>query len=194
MFRSIIETDEIAKLPLKAFGGDIIVVDEFEQLDSAVDFLKKQGILGFDTETKPSFRKGNINKVALLQLSTDKKAYLFRINKIGFPDNLKNILADPKIIKTGVAIHDDIKKLQKINNFEAKGFVELQKLVINYGINNFSLLKLAGIILGFRISKNKRLSNWENKDLKEGQRLYAATDAWVGYKIYNALLKSKKIS
>ncbi|MGE4587235.1 MAG: 3'-5' exonuclease, partial [Mangrovibacterium sp.] len=128
---------------------------------------------------------------ALLQLSTGKKAFLFRINRIGLPVSLKKLLADQRVLKVGVAIHDDIKALRRISPFTPAGFTELQEEVKEYGINDFSLKKIAGIVLGVRISKSQRLSNWEAEVLTEAQQIYAATDAWIGYKILHTLSESE---
>ncbi len=187
MFQEYITREELDELPLKAFEGEIFVVDQIEKLESAVQYLSKQKMIGFDTETKPSFKRGQINSVALLQLSTGKKAFLFRINKIGLPDALKKILSDPEIMKVGVAIHDDIKGLQRISPFKPAGFIELQQEVKDYGISDFSLKKIAGIVLGIRISKSQRLSNWEADELTEAQQCYAATDAWISFQILHFL-------
>lgn len=187
MFIETISNESLAELPLNAFEGEIFVVENDLQSQSAIEYLKTQNILGFDTETKPAFKRGQVNKVALLQLSSGDRAFLFRINKMGFPNSLKSILADAKITKVGVAIRDDIKALQKINSFLPKGFIELQEEVKGYGIQNFSLKKIAGIVLGVRISKSQRLSNWEADELTVPQQKYAATDAWVSYAILNSL-------
>ncbi|MCK4700524.1 MAG: 3'-5' exonuclease domain-containing protein 2, partial [Bacteroidales bacterium] len=149
----------------------------------------KARCLGFDTETRPSFRKGPNNRIALLQLATDDDAFLFRINKTKLPDTLVRILADPDLIKVGVAIRDDIKGLQKYSDFVPAGFVDLQNYVTDFGIESNGLRKLAGIVLNFRISKSNQVSNWENKKLSKGQIQYAATDAWVSYKVYSMLEK-----
>jgi ribonuclease D len=141
-------------------------------------------VIGFDTETKPSFKKGVTNKVALLQLSTRNTAYLFRINQIGLPREIVAILADKDILKPGVAIRDDIKGLQELVNFKPSGFVELQDEAKDMGIQNFSLKKLTAIACGFRISKGQQLSNWEAAELTEAQQLYAATDAWAALVIF----------
>jgi ribonuclease D len=187
MFQEYITREELDELPLRAFEGEIVVVDQNEKLASAVNFLSSQKMLGFDTETKPSFKRGQVNQVALLQLSTGKRAFLFRINKIGLPDPLKKILSNPEILKVGVAIHDDIKGLQRVSPFRPAGFIELQQQVKDYGINDFSLKKIAGIVLGVRISKSQRLSNWESDELTEAQECYAATDAWISFQILHSL-------
>jgi ribonuclease D len=148
-------------------------------------------VLGFDTETKPSFKKGRKNKVSLIQLADDKNAFLIRINKIGIPEKITEILSDPGIVKCGVAIHDDIKVLSGIRKFNPAGFVDLQPFVKNYGIDSSGLKKLAAIVLGFRISKRMQVTDWESDVLSEAQLVYAATDAWVCYQIYKKLTGSQ---
>lgn len=190
MFQEYITREELDDLPLKAFEGEVVVIDQEEKLEAAVRYLSVQKMIGFDTETRPSFKRGQVNQVALLQLATAKMAFLFRINKIGLPASLKGILANPEILKVGVAIHDDIKALQRISPFVPAGFVELQQEVKEYGINDFSLKKIAGIVLGVRISKSQRLSNWEADELTEAQQCYAATDAWISFRILHSLSRT----
>ncbi len=184
MFKESITNDELTEMPLKSFEGKIIVVDSKRKIKSAVKDLSKHRIIGFDTETKPSFKKGVVNKVSLLQLSTRDRAYLFRINRVGLPDEVVALLTNKDIIKPGVAIRDDIKGLQEFVNFQPAGFVELQDEAKDMGIQNFSLKKLTAIACGFRISKGQQLSNWEAPDLTEPQQLYAATDAWAALVIF----------
>lgn len=190
MFKEKITREELTVLPLKWFEGEIQVVEEPEQVDEAVDYLSSQKVIGFDTETRPAFKKGVFNKVALLQLSTIDKAFLFRINKIGVPKEIIRIMTNPDIIKPGVAIRDDIKGLQAISMFNPQGFIELQDYAKEMGIQNFSLKKLSAIVLGFRISKSQQLSNWEAQTLTEAQKVYAATDAWAALEIYKTLFNN----
>jgi ribonuclease D len=194
ILKKSISNDELSALPLTSFQGTIYLIDSLEDLDSALNYLKSQTLLGFDTETKPSYSKGPNNPVSLLQLSTSDKAFLFRINLIGLPTGLIKILASPKILKIGAAIRDDIKILQRISPFKPAGFIELQEMVEDYGIENFSLKKLSAIVLGIRISKSQRLSNWDAMELSEPQMIYAATDAWVALEIYSRLLKIPMLS
>ena len=184
MFKESITKEELTDLPLRWFEGKIVVVDSLSQLNSAIRILKNEPVIGFDTETKPNFKKGTNNRVALLQLSTRKHAFLFRLNKIGLPEKIKKLLANPNIIKPGVAIHDDIKILRQLGDFDPAGFVELQDHAKEMGIQNFSLKKLTAITCGFRISKGQQLSNWEAEKLTEAQQIYAATDAWASLEIY----------
>lgn len=190
MFRESITKEELAELPLVKFEGTITIVEYESQVDEIAKYLNKQKIIGFDTETRPSFIKGNINKVALLQLSTHEHAFLFRLNKIGLPKSIVDILKLKKIIKAGVAIRDDIKVLQNLSKFSPNGFIELQDQVQEFGIQDFSLKKLSGIVLGCRISKAQQLSNWEADLLTEAQQVYAATDAWAALKIYQNLFNN----
>ncbi|HNU77220.1 MAG: 3'-5' exonuclease [Prolixibacteraceae bacterium] len=178
-FKETISAQEMSLLPLRQFEGEIILVEAPADVREAVSCLKRARVLGFDTETKPSFRKGNNHKVALLQLATHDQAFLFRVAKTGIPDALRNLLSDPRIMKAGVAIHDDLKALQKIRAFKPGGFVELQEKAKKMGIRDFSLKKLCAILLGFRISKSQQLSNWEAEELTPQQMVYAATDAWA---------------
>lgn len=183
-----ITSEELHQRELEWFKGEIVVIDDPYTFQRLIPRLSKTEILGFDTETKPSFRKGRKNMVSLIQLADDNIAYLIRINKIGIPLELASILADPSVIKAGVAVHDDIKFLNRVERFIPSGFVDLQKMVRDYGIKVSGLNKLAAIILGFRISKHQQITNWEAEELTEAQKLYAATDAWVCHQIYKKLV------
>lgn len=187
MYKESIDKEELMELPLIQFEGEISLVESKEDYLESIEYLSRQSLLGFDTETKPAFKKGVYNEVALLQLATEDRAFLFRLNKIGLGNSLKRILENPEIKKIGVAIRDDIKGLQKLNNFTPGGFVELQDRVKDYGIQDFSLKKISAIVLGQRISKSQRVTNWEAPDLTEAQQIYAATDAWVSHRIYQSL-------
>ena len=186
-----ITAEEIKSLDLKWFEGEIIVVDSLTSYKIAMRRLSGAKLLGFDTETRPSFKKGRRNKVSLIQLSAKHIACLFRINLIGIPDELADLLSNPEIVKTGVALHDDIKSLRIIRKFEPAGFVDLQGFVKNYGIQSSGLKKLSAIVLGFRISKSQQVTDWEAKELSEAQQIYAATDAWVCYEIYRKLTEKE---
>jgi ribonuclease D len=189
VYKEIILNEELSSLPLVSFEGEIIMVDNIEKDIEAFNYLSKFPFIGFDTETKPSFKKGNINNVALLQLSTNDIAFLYRLNKFNLSKHTLKLLSDQTIVKAGIAIRDDIKTLQYNRNFKPAGFIELQDEAKNKGINNFSLKKLAGIVLGCKISKAQQLSNWEADELTEAQMRYAATDAWISYKIYESFIQ-----
>lgn len=186
-FRKSISDEELAALPLSVFEGKIHLIEKVEQVTDALEYLKKHPVLGFDTETRPTFKKGQNHQVALLQLSTADEAFLFRTNLIGLTPGLIKLLGSTSILKIGAAIRDDIKILQRIAPFKPGGFVELQEMVKLYGIENFSLKKLAAIVQGVRISKSQRLTNWEAPVLTLQQQVYAATDAWISYMIYIGL-------
>lgn len=194
MFKTSILPEEIEKLPLGSFPGEIKVIDKkgFEYV-KALAYLMNQKVIGFDTETRPCFTPGHAhNTVALLQLSGEKKAFLFRLQSLGMRSLLCRIMADPNIIKVGAAVQDDIRGLKAYNKFEEKSFVDLQKIACEWGIRDKSVKKMAGIILGKRISKTQQLSNWEAEELSEAQKMYAATDAWVCREMYFKLMSSEK--
>jgi ribonuclease D len=191
-YKENISVEEIKQLDLSWFTGEIVLVDNMEKFHEVIPRLRGARLLGFDTETKPSFKKGKNNKVSLIQLSDHNLACLFRINKIGIPGELIALLTDPRIIKAGVAIHDDIKVLSGIKKFTPRGFIDLQTFVKSYGIESSGLKKLTAIILGFRISKRQQVTDWEAARLSEAQQIYAATDAWVCYEIYNKLTDSRE--
>ncbi len=186
-FKTTISKEEINDLTVDSFSGEIFYIDTFDKLERVLPILKEEKVLGFDTETRPSFKKGKTNEVSLLQFSSSNSAYLFRLNKIGLPNEICEILASKKVQKVGVAIRDDILSLKKINSFESNGFVELQQYVKDFGIIDNGLKKLTANILGFKISKRQQTSNWEAETLSEAQIIYAATDAWVCHEIYSVL-------
>ena len=194
MFKITIESGEIDKMPLGVFPGEIKVIDKTGlDYERAIIYLKRQKVLGFDTESRPVFSPGQHNNgVALLQLSGPKKAYLFRLQMIGLRKSLCNILSNKDIIKVGAASFDDVRGLQRIHGFEAAGFVDLQKIAWEWGIRDKSVKKLAANILGCRISKAQQLSNWEAPQLSTSQCTYAATDAWVCREMYLKLLETEK--
>ncbi len=174
-------------LELIAFEGEIIVVDSLKTLENALNELRKSKLLGFDTETKPSFKKGEKYSIALLQLSTENKAYLFRLNKIGLPAPIVEILASPDIKKVGLAIRDDLRGLKELAQFEPKNFIEIQDIAKNKGLKSQGLQTITEEIFQKRLSKKAKLTNWEAMKLTDVQILYAATDAWIGLQIYNHL-------
>ncbi|MDO5571437.1 MAG: 3'-5' exonuclease [Bacteroidales bacterium] len=183
-----ISKEDIAQMEIISFPGEISVIENIEDAAKAVDYLCSLAVIGFDTETKPAFKKGQKNKVALLQLSGEDKCFLFRLNIIGFPECLKNLLRNPEIIKVGLSLKDDYATMQRLANFTPAGFIELQKFVQKYDIEDSSLQKIFAIIFNRKISKSQRVTNWEAIPLTEGQKKYAATDAWACLRIYHTLL------
>jgi ribonuclease D len=187
MYKENISVEELAEHELSWFKGEIVLVDNFKTFYEVIPRLHRSDLLGFDTETRPTFKKGRKNSVSLIQLSTGDLACLFRINKIGIPDELVDLLSDPSITKAGVAVHDDIKFLKCVRKFNPDGFIDLQNFVKDFGIQSSGLKKLVAIILGFRISKRQQVTDWEAEQLTEAQQIYAATDAWVCHQIYKKL-------
>lgn len=194
MFKISIQAEEIEKMPLGSFPGEIKVIDSPGlEYAAAIAYLMTQKVIGFDTETKPVFAPGHPhNNVALLQLSGKDKAFLFRVNKLGMRRLMCSILSNPSIIKVGAAVHDDIRGLQIYRKFTPKAFVDLQKIAWEWGIRDKSVKKMAAIILGCKISKTQQLSNWEADELSEAQKMYAATDAWICTEMYRKLCSSEK--
>jgi ribonuclease D len=194
MFTESITPQELEKLEFASFPGKIIVIDSVgAEFNRAIAYLRSQKVIGFDTETRPTFSASQPHyNVSLLQLSGPDRAYLFRLNKIGMHRRLCNLLASEKVIKVGAAIHDDIRGLQKLRDFVPARFEDLQKMVWEWGIRDKAVKKMSAIILGFRISKTQQLSNWEAETLSESQCRYAATDAWVCREMYLKLMASEK--
>jgi ribonuclease D len=182
-----ITREEIDLLPRRKFEGEIFYIDTLDAFNEFFPLLEGNYILGFDTETKPAFKKGVVNEVSLLQICNANKCFLFRLNRIGLPNEMLRLLSDKNIIKAGVAIRDDIIGLKRIREFNPEGFIDLQTYVKEYGIEDNGLKKLAANILGFQISKRQQTSNWELDQLTPPQIEYAATDAWVCYEIYMTL-------
>lgn len=182
----------LASLPRVLFDGRIEVIVSERDAERAVKFLMKQPILGFDTETRPSFSRGKMNKVALLQVSTNDVCFLFRLNRIDIPQCLVRLLEDKKITKVGLSWHDDLRALNGRKSFRAGTFVELQDMAGQMGIVDISLQKLYANIFGQKISKGQRLTNWEADDLTEAQKKYAATDAWACIRLYEEMQRMQR--
>ena len=193
IYKENISVEELAEHELSWFKGEIVVVDSLKKFYEVFPRLLTSDLLGFDTETRPTFKKGKKNPVSLVQLSTEDLACLFRINKIGLPDELVKLLSNPSLKKAGVAVRDDIRFLTGIRKFVPDGFIELQNFVRDFGIQSSGLKKLAAIVLGFRISKRQQVTDWEAEQLSEAQQIYAATDAWVCYQIYKKLVNGNKV-
>jgi ribonuclease D len=183
---------EIGALPVASFEGRIIVVQSETESDKAVRYLLSQQILGIDTETRPSFRKGQTHQVALLQVSTVDTCFLFRLNMIGITESIKRLLEDCSVIKVGLSLKDDMHQLSKRADFTPGMFIELQNEVKKMGIKDMSLQKIYANLFSKRISKGQQLSNWEADTLTPQQKAYAATDAWACIMIYNELNELKR--
>lgn len=188
-----ISNEETAALPAIEFKGEIRIIEHERDIVPACKFLMKQSVVGFDTETRPSFRPGVTFRVSLLQLSTPQLCFLFRLNRIPLAKPLLQVLESKEILKIGADVAGDLRSLRQIRHFRDGGFVDLQTIAPEWGIGEKSLRKLSAIVLGQRVSKAQRLSNWEATTLTDKQKLYAATDAWVCTAIYDRLLHTPKI-
>lgn len=180
-------------MAVQGFEGEILVVDDALSMARAVEILRGEPLLGVDTETRPAFQKGTYYPLALLQVSTPRTALLFRVQKEPLSAEVISVLEDRKVLKIGAALRDDIKALQRLQKFTPAGFVDLQNIIDHWGVEEKSVRKMAALVLGFKVSKAQRLSNWEATRLTEAQQVYAATDAWVCLRIYEVLQQTKPI-
>lgn len=182
---------EINELPLIAWEGEIRILESIESMEAAVSELEGESHLGFDTETRPTFKKGEYYPPALIQLATESCVYLFRISKTKTLAPLLPILESPEILKTGVAIKDDVKELRAMEDFEHGGFVEIANITVKLGYENRGLRALAALLLNGRISKAAQVSNWARAELDQKQIRYAATDAWISRDIYRKAIAER---
>ena len=175
-------------MPVQAFEGEVIVVDQPEQVSDAVNYLLTQQVVGVDTESRPSFQRGIHYPTALVQIASHERCYLFRLTHIGMPQELADFFADPDVCKVGLAFRDDINGLRRRRNFTPANCIDIQKMVAQYGILDLGLQKIYAICFGRKISKSQQLTNWENTHLTPEQARYASTDAWATLLIYEDLL------
>lgn len=178
-FESTIDNERLSAMEAARFPGRIVIVDRDELVEEACNDLMRHSVIGFDTETRPSFRAGVSYKVGLLQLSTPEVCYLFRLSHIRLSNKILKVLGTRQVLKVGADVMGDIRSLHALRSFHADGFVDLQVEASRWGIEEKSLRKLSAIVLGMRVSKAQRLSNWEAEVLTDQQQEYAATDAWV---------------
>lgn len=189
-FQRKLTKEEINALPLYAYTGPIEIVRNKKQWDKILPELYKNEVVGFDTETKPSFNKGQVNPPALIQLATDRKVFLIQLRRFPFNNDIAKVLSDPSILKVGVGIDYDMAGLNRIYAFEAQGIVDLAQLSYDHNFQSHSLRSLAATLFGWRISKSSQCSNWDVSNLSQKQIVYAATDAWVSREIY---LRTKEL-
>jgi len=186
---------EVNELPLGKFEGEIIVLDTPIKITDAIEEIENENIIGVDTETRPTFKKGALNKTALVQIATRKKVYLFRLNKMGLPYPLVRIFENPQIQKIGIAVLQDMKELSdQFRQFQYQNVTDLNILCKNLNFQNIGARNLTAMILDFRISKRQQTSNWEADELSEGQLRYAATDAWIARQVFLKLYYSKEFN
>jgi len=191
IYKADISKEEINQLDVSAYDGRITLIEDHRYINDCIRQIRKHDVVGFDTASRPSFRKKDNYQVSLIQLAVPGDVYLFRLNMTGFHRSIIDIFEDPEIKKVGVSIHDDINRLRALADFTPQNFNELQDISSEFGIESNSLRKLAAIILGFRISKAQQLSNWETQKLTQAQMIYAATDAWVSLEMYKKLVNGE---
>jgi len=190
MFESVITKEEVEQLELIQFKGPIHLIDSAREFEHSYDRIITQDCLGFDTETRPSFKKGRVYPTSLVQLASREEAWLIRVSRMGYPSGLQKIFSSDRILKVGTGLKDDLRKMKTDLDFEPGGFLDLQHYVEAFKIEEKGLRKLSAIILGRRISKSQQVSNWDADYLNEAQLRYAATDAWICLEIYETLKKS----
>lgn len=186
-YEHTITKEAIALLPVEQYPGRIFVLTTEAEADRAVSYLQKFSMLGIDTETRPSFRKGQSYKVSLLQVSTDDTCFLFRLNHMGFPASISRLFANNEIMKIGLSLRDDFNAMHKRADIQPQNCVDLQNVVGDFGIEDASLQKIYAILFQKKISKGQRLTNWEADILTDSQKRYAALDAWACLQIYKQL-------
>jgi ribonuclease D len=191
MFQAKISNEEVALLPVENFQGKIVVITTVPEMKSAIEKLKKEKVVGFDTETKPSFVKNESNKIALMQVATEDTAYLFRINILrkqeDYEEAIFEAVSNDSVLKIGLSLKDDFFVAKKSYNFKPLNFIDLQHVVKDYGIEELSLKKIYAILFAKKLSKRMRTSNWEADFLRDAQLNYAALDAWTCLKIWQKL-------
>jgi ribonuclease D len=176
--------EEINQLPIASYDGEVHIIRTPSALDHAVRALCKETLLGFDTETKPAFEKGENNPLSLIQLAGKKAVYILQVKYLSSCQQLGEVLSAKHIIKAGIDIQQDIVKLKSRIDGDYKGFVDISVLAKDAGMKNFSMRGLAAILLGVRVAKSMQVSNWARSTLTPSQIRYAATDAWISRELY----------
>jgi len=177
-----VSREEVNALPIQRYEGPVHVVNTAGELASAMSDLRMETVVGFDTETRPSFRAGESYPPSLAQLATARAVYLLRPET--FAAQLAELLAEEHIVKAGVGLADDLKALKKLVAFEEKLVVDLGIAAKRHGLEQSGVRNLAGLFLGFRIPKGAKTSNWSRPRLTQQQIVYAATDAWACRELY----------
>ncbi|GJM59828.1 MULTISPECIES: 3'-5' exonuclease [Persicobacter] len=187
MYQKEISKEEVNELPLTKYEGEVVYITEKDELQEALKEIEQYNVVGFDTETKPNFRKGENNGIALIQIATEEKVYLIRVKQTGMTARLADFLSNPDICKVGIALTDDIRGLKEIGDILPNGYVDLAVEVKNLGLKVTGARNLSAIFLGIRISKNQQTSNWEKAEYSPQQIDYAATDAWICLEIFRKI-------
>lgn len=189
MFRKSITKPELNELELDKYSGEIVLIDDPDQVQAAVDEIIKEPILGIDTEARPAFKRGQYNPLALIQIATSERVFLFRTNKVGFPQCLRDVFNREDLLKVGIALLDDVRDMQRLGDCNPVSMFDLNVYAPSVGFENIGARNLTAMILGYRISKSQQTSDWEAERLSVPQMEYAATDAWICREIYNELKK-----
>lgn len=192
IYQNEISKEEVAALKLIQYEGPIELIDSLEAFHGAIGQISREAVLGFDTETRPSFKKGRVYPTSLVQLASVEQAWIIRVNRTGYPKALLELFSGEAPLKIGLGLQDDLRRLRADFQFEPGGFLDLQQYVEAFRIEEKGLKKISGIVLNRRISKSQQVSNWDADELSEAQLRYAATDAWICLKIYNSLRASIK--
>ena len=188
MFPMTITKDEVMERPLKSYEGKVVIAADEESIEAAVAKINQSKVVGFDTEAKPTFKKGQIRNISLIQVATADKVYLLRTQHTGISNALHRFLENPDIIKIGIGLLDDYNLLNRLRAFTPDGFIDLNNTFDELGAKKIGARNLAAMVLDIRISKSAQTSNWEAQMLTEKQIRYASTDAWICLEIYNKLL------
>lgn len=192
-FAHRISKELVQWMPLTMFEGETVFVNHLEQIPEAMAYLNTQTVVGVDTESRPAFQRGQHFPVALVQIATEERCYLFHLTSIGMPQELADFFANPGILKVGLAFRDDLIGLRRRRDFKPANCIDLQSIAYEYGILDLGLQKMFAIVFGKKISKKQQLTNWENAVLTPEQACYAATDAWTTLLIYKELRDTKKL-
>ena len=187
MFPLSITKAEVMELPLAAFEGKVVIAQQEDQIVRALEEINQFDVVGFDTEARPTFKKGQIRNISLIQVATNEKVYLIRVMESGLTDELLAFLENEHLLKVGIGLNDDYNLLNRMRPFIPRGFLDLNKEVAELGAESIGARNLAAMILGIRISKSAQTSNWENQSLTQKQVRYAATDAWICLEIFKQL-------
>lgn len=188
-----IDKQAVQDMPMAVFDGEVTIIDQPEQVEEAVAYLRRQTVVGVDTESRPSFTRGIHYPTALLQIATEQRCFLFRLTHIGMPQTLCDLFADNGVCKVGLAFKDDLNGLKRRRNFMPRNCIDIQSMAWKYGILDLGLQKIFANCFGKKISKAQQLTNWENTTLTTEQARYASTDAWATLLIYKQLIATKPL-
>jgi ribonuclease D len=179
-----ISREAMLELPIRRYEGEIRLVETAQALERAAADIFQEASIGFDTETRPAFRKGESHPPALAQVATARAVYLFPLQRLDFSATLGELLAERAIVKAGVALGEDLRQLQGLFAFEPAAVTDLGHVAKRHGLKQTGVRNLAGIFLGARITKGAKTTNWAARRLTAQQMTYAATDAWICRELY----------